>query len=591
MGNNQPSLSANNRLFIISLLAIVTFLLQFIFRSFDDNRLTSWQWAFQNIDAAGIYLILSAGFVPVFFISKISLSVRYYPLFLFVAAFIAAAFFWTEPEVIVDSSRYFTQAKHLELYGVGYFVREWGKDIHAWTDMPLVPFLYGLVFRFFGESRIYIQILTTTLFSLSVVLTYELGKTLWDKETGFFAGVLLLGMPYLLTQVPLMLVDVPAMFFLMLAVVAFIRAMRQGGAWIIFSSIAVFLAFFSKYSAWPMLSVLGVIFLVYLIKNRGLGEGGSLKIPSPSRGEGEGGGGNSELLTPNYIHRGALIVSIAALLIGVVFLYKSDVFLEQIKLLMTFQKPGLRRWEESFISTFFFQIHPFITLAAIYSVYAAVRKKDIKYAVVVWLVILVVLMQIKRIRYIIMVFPMLALMAAYGISRIREIHIKRFLVLSVFIFSLVIGIFAFLPFLQRLSVVNLKDAGRFVNSLEELTIEVFTLMPEDPVMNPAVSVPILDLFTKKNIIYNYDSEGFLQPKEKIEKSPLRFTWEYKNPVYYEYKYYADNAAVVVISENPEEALPKNIQQRIAGHRLTGVFKMSEGIFSYSPCVRVYQSED
>jgi hypothetical protein len=91
----------------------------------------------------------------------------------------------------VDASRYFTQAKHLELYGVKYFVSEWGKDINAWTDMPLVPFLYGVVFSIFGETRIYIQILNTTFFSLTAVLTFELGKILWDEETGFFAGVLL----------------------------------------------------------------------------------------------------------------------------------------------------------------------------------------------------------------------------------------------------------------------------------------------------------------------------------------------------------------------------------------------------------------
>ena len=230
MGDNKPFLKNNYSFLIIFLLALFTYIGQFIFRSFDDNRLTSWQYAFQNTDAAVIFLILMAGIIPAFFISRVPFSVRSYQMFLFLTAFITSAFFWTEPEVIVDASRYFTQAKHLELYGVKYFVSEWGRDINAWTDMPLVPFLYGLVFRIFGETRIYIQILTTTLFSLTAVLTFELGKTLWDEETGFFAGVFLLGMPYLLTQVPLMLVDVPTMFFLMLAVVTFIRAIEKGTA-------------------------------------------------------------------------------------------------------------------------------------------------------------------------------------------------------------------------------------------------------------------------------------------------------------------------------------------------------------------------
>src|SRR5574340_14376 len=207
MVDSKPFLKNNYIFLIIFLLAFFTYLAQFGFRALDDNRLTSWQDAFRNTDAASILLSLAGGIILAFFISRSRFSVGSYKLYLFLAAFITSALFWSEPEVVVDASRYFTQAKHLELYGVKYFVREWGQDINAWTDMPLVPFLYGLVFRIFGETRIYIQVLNTTLFSLTAVLTFELGKALWDEETGLLAGVFLLGMPYLLTQVPLMLVD------------------------------------------------------------------------------------------------------------------------------------------------------------------------------------------------------------------------------------------------------------------------------------------------------------------------------------------------------------------------------------------------
>jgi hypothetical protein len=567
MGDNKPFLKDNYIFLIIFLLVLFTYIAQISFRAFDDNRLTSWQYAFQNASAAVIFLILMAGIVPAFFISRATFSVRSYQMFLFLSAFITSAFFWTEPEVIVDASRYFTQAKHLELYGVSYFVKEWGRDINAWTDMPLIPFLYGLVFRIFGETRIYIQILTTTLFSLTTVLTYELGKTLWDEETGFLAGVLLLGMPYLLTQVPLMLVDVPTMFFLMLAVVTLIRAIEKGALWrIMTSSISIALAFFTKYSIWLMFSVLLIALLVYII---------------------EGAGGRTKRL--EIFLRGLSIALIAVIFVGVVFLYKYDVFRDQLRLLIDYQKPGLGRWQETFLSTFFFQIHPLITLAALYSAYAAFKKKDLKYAVIAWLILLVFLLQIKRIRYIIMVFPMLALMASYGIREVRRKDIKKFFAFSVLFSSLIVGFFVYLPFLQGISTVNLKDAGTFVNSLDESNIEVFTLMPEDPVVNPAVSVPILDLFTRKNIIYKYKRESFLQPRETVEKSPLRFTWEYKNPVYYSADNYGDkDAAVVVISENPQDALPGDIRQRVAGYPLSAVFKISDDVFSYRPCVRVYQ---
>jgi len=448
-----------------------------------------------------------------------------------------------------------------------YFVSEWGKEIHAWTDMPLVPFLYGLVFRIFGENRIYIQILTTTLFALSAVLAYILGKALWDEETGFFAGVFLLGMPYLMTQVPLMLVDVPAMFFLMLAVVTFITALQKGSVWrIATASVTIALAFFTKYSTWLMFSVFLIILLVYVIY-----------------GEGAGTKRNEILL------RVSSIALLAALLIVPVFAYKFDVIRDQMRLLIDFQKPGLSSWQESFLSTFFFQIHPLITLAALYSIYTAVKKKDLKYAVIAWLVILVVLMQIQRIRYIIMVFPMLALMASYGLRELGRKDIKKFLAFSVFFSSLIVGYFAYLPFLQGISTVNLKDAGAFADSLREADIEVFTLLPEDPVMNPAVSVPILDLFTKKNIIYRYNRESFAQPREVIEKSSLRFTWEYRNPPYYSKNSFDDkDTAVIVISEGPGDLLPEEVRKRVADYRLSGVYKMSDNIFSYGPCVRVYR---
>jgi hypothetical protein len=190
--------------------------------------------------------------------------------------------------------------------------------------------------------------------------------------------------------------------------------------------------------------------------------------------------------------------------------------------LIDYQKPGLSRWQESFVSTFFFQIHPFITLAALYSAYIAVRRRDLKYVVVIWLVLLVVLMQIKRIRYIIMVFPMLALMAAYGIQEIRERHIKSFFVSAAFISSLIVGVFAYLPFLQSLGTINFKDAGSFVNSLDEANVEVFTLMPEDPVLNPAASVPLL-LFPKR--ISFILTTGSLFAARRPLRNPRSIYWD------------------------------------------------------------------
>jgi len=556
------------------MLALLTFVLQFLFRTLDDNRLTSWEYAFIGIDASILLLILAAGMISILFFVRISIPERFYPPALFLAAFCVTAIFWRAPEVNVDASRYFTQAKHLELYGISYFIREWGREINAWTDMPLIPFLYGIMFRVFGESRIFIQILATTLFSSSVVLTYKLGESLWSRETGLIAGAFLLGMPYLLTQAPLMLVDVPAMFFLILAVVTFKTAIEKGSARnIFFAATAATLAFYAKYSTWLMFSVLAIIFFAVIVTAANEG-----RKPESRAG-----------IFRIFFVRLVFIAGVAGLLIGIIFIYKFDVFSSQMKLLIDYQKPGLGRWQESFLSTFFFQIHPFVTLAAISSIYLAIKKRDIRYAVVSWLVILIFALQIKRIRYIIMVFPMIALMAAYAAAEIRSIAVKRFFVYSVLISSLSVAVFGYLPFLQRISTVNLKDSGRFSDSLKEPEIEVFTLVPRDPVLNPAVSVPILDLFTRKKIIYDYKRESFAQPKEKVEKSPLRFTWEYENPAYYgEPLSGSIDPVVLVISERTDDPLPDELTTRLAQYSIIGSFGTSEEVFRYQTSVRIYQ---
>ena len=251
---------------LVTLVVLSIFFVQFIFRHADDNRLTSWEWTFATVDLKLFVAVFILGIIPAYFLSRFSFLQLRPATFLFLLSFTASIIFWGEPEVIVDTSRYFTQAKHLEIYGIKYFIQEWGKGINAWTDMPLISFFYGLIFKFFGESRTYIQIFTTFLFSITCVTTFFIGKTLWNADVGFLAGSLLLGIPYLFSQLPLMLTDVPAMFFLTLSIYTFIKTMEKGGIWIFISSAAIFCAALSKYSAWMMLSVLPVIFIVYLIE-------------------------------------------------------------------------------------------------------------------------------------------------------------------------------------------------------------------------------------------------------------------------------------------------------------------------------------
>jgi Dolichyl-phosphate-mannose-protein mannosyltransferase len=546
---------------LVSLLTLTTFFVLFVFRSLDDNRLTSWQWTVAGEDTLTILFLLVIGISLAYVISSISLPVRKPAIWLFFASFGLSAIFWGEPEVIVDTSRYFIQAKYLELYGVGYFFKEWGNDIAVWTDLPLVPLLYGLVFKFFGEYRTGIQLLNSLLFSGTVVLTYLIGKTLWDKTLGLYGGILLLGIPYLFTQVPLMLVDVPAMFFFTLALFTTIIAVRQGGATLLISaSMTIVFAMLSKYSVWLMLSVIPVILLCHIEYGR--------KV---------------------MFQRAAAISLGVVVLVGIVALWKFNVFAEQIRLLQSYQLPGLKRWGESFTSTFFFQIHPFVTLAALFSVYVAIKKKDFKYAIISWLLLLVIVLEIRRARYLVVVFPMLALMAAYGICEIRSAKISKFIVSSAVVSALVIAMFGYLPFFQKTSAVNLNHAGKYLDTMDAEAIEVVTLPPLRSIVNPAVSVPVLDLFTKKRLVYRYDEDWISRPAS-VEKSALRFTWEYKNPEYFLTVAGTSKKRipVAIIFSDPEQIIPPRIAEKIAGYRLAKELVILDRVFRYQTIIRVYQ---
>lgn len=549
---------------LISVFFLLTFVALFLLRGMDDNRLFSWAWAFGRIDASQVYFLLVAGIIISAFLARTAIPDNYQLPFLAVLSFAVILPFWKESEIIVDASRYFTQAKHLEVYGIVYFLKEWGRTILAWTDMPLVPFLYGMIFKLFGENRIFIQLFTTVLFSLSVVLTSLIGKTLWNRETGFSAGLLLLGIPYLLAQVPLMLVDVPTMFFLTLAIYTFLDALSKGGAArMICAVVTIVLTMLSKYSVWFVLSVLIVVLIVYA-----MGDAGS-KASRP-------------------LVRGAVILLMSVAVLGAILIIKFDVFTEQVTLLREYQIHGLKRWGESFHSTFLFQMHPIITLSALVSLAVALRKRDASYAIISWLVLLVVLFGIRRIRYTLPVFPMLTLMAGYGLQIIKRDELRRFILFSTVTTSLVIGIFAFLPLAESMSVANLKHAGEYLDTLDAREIEVITLSSKEPVVNPAVAVPLLDLFTNKQIRYHYEPQGF-PPREEIEQSSLRFTWAYRNPAYYIAKPDAFlNVPVVIISDAPHNPLPKHVAQRLEGYRLSESFNTSEKIFRYNVGVGIYQ---
>jgi 4-amino-4-deoxy-L-arabinose transferase-like glycosyltransferase len=544
---------------LVSLVALGTVAGLFLLRDLDDNRLTSWRWVFAGANPAALFALALGAIVLAHVAARWAVPRRASPAVLFVAACAVAACFRGEPEVIVDASRYFVQAKHLAVHGVRHFLSEWGREIPAWTDLPVVPLLHGLLFGVLGESRVHVQALTALLFAGTAVVTQRLGTALWGDEVGLAAGALLLAFPYLLTQVPLLLVDVPSMFFVALAVLAVTRAFQEGGAIrILLASAAVALALLSKYSAWVLLSVLPATGVVH------------------------------RRARPGALRTGAAIALASAALVAAVVLPRRGAYAEQLALLASYQAPGLGRWGEGFASTFLFQIHPFVTVAALLSVGMAIRRRDARYVVVVWPVLLLAVLRVQRVRYWIPAFPMLALMAAYGLRALPRPEIRRHVVACAAATSLVVASHGFLRFLERTSAANLQAAGAYLDTLDEPEAEVVLLSRPDAEVNAEVSVPILDLFTTKKLVHE-PAEASAQARERARDSPLRFTWEWRAPPFYAPRGEPERAALVVVSDVPDPALPGAVASRVEGRPPPRVFAADEGVFAHRTFVRVYRA--
>lgn len=540
-----------------SLLTVAAALTLFVLRPLDDNTLTSWHWVFAPGDAWRLLLWLGIAVLLAHLAGAVAIRRQSLVAVIVASAFSVTALLWAEPEVIVDAARFFGHAKSIESQGFASFLRTWGEETPAWTDLPLVPLLYGALFVLFGEERLYLQVCNSLLFAGTVLLTWQIGRTLWHEQIGLIAAALLLGMPYLLVQVPLTLADVPTMFFVTLATFATLAALRRGGLLrIALAAATIALAAFAKYSAWLMLSVL----------------------PALAFAEAQG-------RTPQVWRRAGAIAGGALLLIGPVLLSMTEVVGAQLALMRDFQAPALGRWEESFVSTFLFQSHPFIAIAAMASLWVAWRARDGRYAVVAWLPLLMLALGVRRARYLVPVLPMFALMAAYGLQAIRSAVLRRHVVLCVVASSLAIVFFGYLPFLQRNSAANLQAAGAYLNTLDSEAVEVVALPQRRARVNPDIAVPLLDLHTGKRLVAH---AMHAPPPPDATHLPLRFTWEYPLPASYAAGIRDSEALpVAIVSGEGAADLPQWLVQRLAQHRLSREFAVSENVFGYQTLVSVF----
>jgi hypothetical protein len=554
------NLSKTEWLLLVLFMTLLAFPLQYICRSLDMSTLTSWRWVFAGVEPARVFIPVIIAALLLIPLSRVLLPEKYPVIFLFVSAMLSTLPFLNSPEILLDSARYFLQAKYLAQHGIQEFFREWGREIKPWTDLPLVSFIYGLLFKLLGEEKIVIAMYNGLLFSFIPVLTYLTGRQLWEGSTGFIGGIFIMASPYLFTQVPLMLVDIHTMFFLLLAVCVFLYTLQRGGLlWSSASAMAIFLALCSKYSTWPMLGVLGII--VYIRMNS----------------------------HPRTVLKRSMVVALLTFcLLGIMYLWKGPVILQQLHILRTYQLGGLKRWQEGYLSALFFQAHPFIILAALFGIYRALIKRDRKILILGWFVALVFILELKRVRYLLPLLPFLALTGAYGLQAIPHNQVRRYIAYCSMVTAVVVALLVYKPFLDSTSMANLKDAGTFLDTLTSEAVEIYCLPQGRSVGNTSAAVPILDLYTDK-IIYQEQSWNSVEGLQKAQNVSLRFTWELQQPDYHRLnKFSGLKLPLVIIASEPIFNIPHDLKKKYPAATLLRQFTKSSGVFRYQTLISVFQ---
>ena len=441
-------------------------------RHLDDNSLTSWAWVLAGRDLVGLWVLHLAVVGAAVLLSRRGPPDGWRLPAAVLAAFSVGLALAGEPEVVIDASRYFVQAKHLELFGPSAFFRDWGGAVPAWTDLPLAGFLYGVVFRLCGEHRLPQQVFTAGLFALTAFATARSGGLIWGARTGARGALLLLAVPCLLVQVPLLMADVPAMAAVTTALWLFLETLKRPGAGrIAAAALALGAALLAKYSTWVLLgAAFGLILALEALRGRWAAAG-----------------------------RGAVAAVTGALAPAILALGKPELVQRQLALLSGFQWEGLRRWVESYPSTFLFQTHPLLAVAALAALWRGWRERDRRVLVAAALPLVLFALGARRTRYLMPVFPMIALLAARGLDALPG-RARRFAALAAAGFSLVTVFAVNLPFLAWTNTANLQAAGRFLDERGVAAVEVSVQPAPGVAINPEVAVPLLDYHTAARIL-------------------------------------------------------------------------------------------
>ena len=304
--------------------------------------------------------------------------------------------------------------------------------------------------------------------------------------------------PWLLFLAPAFLVDIPAAFFVVGALLFTLRFVKKGRLPDTFPAVFFLsMALLTKYSLWLYLPVL----LAAMVAGQ------------VSRDRWQKTCGR------------AMTVFLSALALPLFFCFTHQESVRaQLRLLTTFQVAGLAGWDEGFWSAFLFQVHPLVLVMAAVACVTAIRTQEKAAFVCLAAVLLALFLPTNRIRYLVPLLPLVCLAAARGLEIFFAAdRVRRFAVQGAVATSLCVAFAAYLPFARGTAFMNITEAGRLLDRLPggggRLLVRSHTA-----IVGPHALVPLVDMATEKTLCLETNERTSATPAS-VRASPLRFSWE------------------------------------------------------------------
>jgi len=437
---------------LIFILTLISYYILIRNSVIDETMLYSWAWIINFLNVKLFFILLVVIFIISIFIARIDFNIKekHFLLIIFIISFLLSSLLWSSPDPNPDVAEFFGVAKYIELNGLWDYFKSFGTDaLRGYRFHSLLP-VFGLAFRYFGESSFIVHFITSALYAFIPVLTFLLAGKLFSKRIAFISSLFVIAMPNMLVQSSMFMVDVPTVFFVLLALFTFYLFLHKKNIFYYPLTIITFLfALTSKRPAILFLILsLPVLFIIVKKSN-----GFKLK----------------HLSMKSFI----IFYTLFVLLFVFVFL-KVDFFSEQIELDLS--QANIVGNPPHYVNPFsyFFQMQPLIVILFLVSIIFFIIKPKLSYLFLfVWIFFPYIFIHDTTVRYMLPAFPAIGIAAAFVLAKFKK-QIATFAVSLIILSSVLSVVMGYIPLLKNeFYDNNIRLASEYVNDLDVETVGVY----------------------------------------------------------------------------------------------------------------------